>query len=102
MSLRSLSSSALALASFSFALGAFATPGPVSGPQLTPEQARILRHMSLIQLDDGLGNMVTTIRVTGANLQIVNGLGATDSENGAGNLIVGYNAFGNPEGDLRT
>jgi hypothetical protein len=29
--------------------------------------------------------------ITGANLRIVNGLGATDTTNGVGNLIVGYN-----------
>jgi hypothetical protein len=29
--------------------------------------------------------------ITGANLRIVNGLGATDTTNGLGNLIVGYN-----------
>jgi hypothetical protein len=31
-----------------------------------------------------------TVRVTGANLQVVNGAGTTDSINGVGNLIVGY------------
>ena len=36
--------------------------------------------------------------ITGANLRIVNGLGATDTTNGLGNLIVGYNELrqGNP------
>src|SRR5262249_12829054 len=29
--------------------------------------------------------------ITGANLRIVNGLGATETTNGLGNLIVGYN-----------
>ena len=29
--------------------------------------------------------------ITGANLRIVNGLGTTDTTNGLGNLIVGYN-----------
>ncbi len=32
-----------------------------------------------------------TLRVAGANLQIVNGLGTTQTTNGLGNLIVGYN-----------
>src|SRR5262249_47844643 len=31
------------------------------------------------------------IVITGANLRIVNGLGATNTKNGLGNLIVGYN-----------
>jgi len=52
------------------------------GNDLTPEQAEILSHMSL----DGQ-NLV----VTGLNLQIVNGAGSTESTNGVGNLIVGYN-----------
>ena len=29
--------------------------------------------------------------ITGTNLRIVNGLGATETSNGLGNLIVGYN-----------
>lgn len=33
----------------------------------------------------------STIRISQANLQIVNGEGATDTVNGLGNLIVGYN-----------
>jgi hypothetical protein len=40
--------------------------------------------------DGGTG--VDTIRLTGANLQLVNGTGHTDfTANGAGNLILGYN-----------
>src|SRR5262245_20784513 len=31
------------------------------------------------------------ITISGANLRIVNGLGATNTRNGLGNLIVGYN-----------
>ncbi len=31
------------------------------------------------------------VTITGANLRIVNGLGSTDSTNGVGNLIIGYN-----------
>jgi trimeric autotransporter adhesin len=31
------------------------------------------------------------VTITGANLRIVNGLGTTDTTNGVGNLIVGYN-----------
>jgi hypothetical protein len=36
------------------------------------------------------GRKCSTVRVIG-NLQIVNGLGRTDTTNGCGNLIVGYN-----------
>jgi hypothetical protein len=34
------------------------------------------------------------VRVTGANLQVVNGLGATGLTNGVGNVIVGYDEAG--------
>ena len=73
------------------------------------EQAEILGHMSIVQLPvDNDGNTAKTIRFTGVNVQIVNGLGATNgnpddpnslgrvgepptSTNALGNLIVGYN-----------
>src|SRR5262245_61142424 len=41
-----------------------------------------------LQYVDGGPNEVV---ITGANLRIVNGLGETDTTNGLGNLIVGYN-----------
>jgi len=69
---------------------------------LSREAARILSRMSIEFLDDGQGGMVETIRVSGVNFQIVNGLGGTNTLNAAGNLIVGYNEFGNPDGDDRT
>jgi hypothetical protein len=37
--------------------------------------------------------------ITGANLRIVNGLGTTDTTNGLGNLIVGYNELRDLSGD---
>ena len=46
--------------------------------------------------------MVPTLRVTGLNVQIVNGTGSTDVKNGAGNLVLGYNELGNLFGDDRT
>ncbi len=69
------------------------------------EKKEILRYLTLVDLDDGAGGSVRTIRVSGVNLQIVNGLGATNGNplgrmsldpsvtktNGAGNLIVWYN-----------
>lgn len=72
----------------------------------------LLKHMSVVQLDTGAPegeddptapSTATTIRLTGVNLQIVNGLNATNGNpsdrssttsfavNGVGNLIVGYN-----------
>jgi len=72
---------------------------------LSPEHLEILEHLSLVYLDDGRGGLTKTIRITGANLQIVSGQGATNGNpsspssvaegetrsNGLGNLIVGYN-----------
>jgi hypothetical protein len=67
-------------------------------PRSAPE-----RYMSLVELDDGQGGTVKTLRIEGANLQIVNGTGTTDGAvDGLGNLIVGYNETGNPNGDDRT
>ena len=82
----------------------------------TREKLQILSHMNIVFLDDGQGRRVKTIRFTGVNVQIVNGLGATNGfpanpestfapdtrTNGLGNLIVGYNEMGNPNGDDRT
>jgi hypothetical protein len=36
-------------------------------------------------------NGVQTVTLSGINLQVINGLGLTESVNGAGNIIVGYN-----------
>lgn len=83
---------------------------------LTIEQRRILDRMSMVQMRDGKGGVVPTVRFTGVNVQVVSGLGATNgdpsdpssidlapaSTNGAGNLIVGYNEPGNLAGDDRT
>jgi hypothetical protein len=40
--------------------------------------------------------------ITGANLRIVNGLGTTDTANGLGNLIVGYNEPRGFQPEVRT
>jgi len=72
---------------------------------LTQEHLEILNHMKIVYLDDGFGNELKTIRIIGVNVQIVNGLQATNGSpfnpdsidpeftttNGLGNLIVGYN-----------
>ena len=36
------------------------------------------KHLSLVDVDDGQGKKVRTLRITGVNVQIVNGLGATN------------------------
>ena len=61
----------------------------------------IIQHMSIVFLPDGQGGHVKTIRFTGVNVQVVNGMGATATMNGVGNLVVGYKELGNPDGDDR-
>ncbi len=92
----SLSATTAALSTLEDRLGAV--------PGLTQEQQEILGYFSIVQLPDGQGNTLTTIRVSDVNVQIVNGLGATNGNpndpanldptqifsNGLGNLIVGY------------
>jgi len=58
---------------------------------ITPEQQAILDTFELTHTHNGLGGRVPTLRVKGVNLQIVNGLGATNTVNSTGNLIIGYN-----------
>ena len=103
-------------------------PGPVplacaqDGGGLSPEQAEILNHLSLVDLPiDDFGNTARTIRFTGVNLQVVNGLGVTwgneaarndfmaeDNDfgrhrvNGSGNIIVGYQELRGNDGDEDT
>ena len=94
----------LALLSVSILFGTATSPVPqattqsagsqaaVAGPTVLGDLRKFLQHMEVIEVDDGLGNMVTTIRFHGANVQIVSGSGTTDSAvDGTGNLIVGYN-----------
>ena len=47
-------------------------------------------------LDDGAGGQLKTTRILDVNVQIVNGFGDTDTTNGLGNRIVGYNENNNP------
>ena len=100
-------------------------PGPVplaraqEGGGLSPEQEEIFEHLSMVDLPvDDAGNTVRTLRVTGVNLQVVNGLGVTWGNtaaennflaeendlgrhrvNGTGNLIVGYQELRQADGD---
>ena len=57
---------------------------------LTPQQEAILNTMELTAMNDGIGNRVPVLRITGVNVQIVNGTGSTDCVNSTGNLIIGY------------
>lgn len=70
-----------------------------------PELKDLLSHISIVYLDDGQGGKAKTVRFSGVNVQIVNGLEATNGHpadpssidsgltttNGLGNLIIGYN-----------
>ncbi len=67
-------------------------PKPHGSIGLSTEQQEILSHLSIVYLDDGQGGLAKTIRVSGVNVQVVNGSGSTQNANGVGNLIVGYNA----------
>jgi hypothetical protein len=58
-------------------------------------RARVAALESLLQ---GLSRNGTTLRLSGLNLQVVNGTGHTDNLNGLGNVIIGYNA---DQGDTR-
>ena len=42
-------------------------------------------------IDPNNGAPYVTVRLTGVNLQVVNGRGNTDTKNGLGNVILGYN-----------
>jgi hypothetical protein len=82
-----------------------------SGPGLAPRLAALeqkLRYLTVVTAADE----PPEVRITGANLHIVNGLGQTDCgeeagepipdcPNGVGNLIVGYNEL-RGSGDVRT
>ncbi len=61
-----------------------------------------LSHISMVDLPDGKGGFNRTVRISGINVQVVNGMGSTPTLNGTGNLIVGYNEMGSPFGDERT
>src|SRR5262245_50089416 len=60
---------------------------------MADRMATVENKLRAMAFDDAANEVV----ITGANLRIVNGLGTTDTTNGLGNLIVGYNeARNNP------
>ena len=85
--------------------------GPAGSGDFTPKEADILKDLahvlSMEMVSDGQGGRIPTLRFSGVNLQVVNGLGATNGypddpssvkrsevrTNGSGNLILGYNEF---------
>ncbi|MDG1958122.1 MAG: hypothetical protein P8K76_15535 [Candidatus Binatia bacterium] len=61
---------------------------------VSSEELAILDRMTLVD-NDGDGQS-ETVRFTQVNVQIVNGRGSTDTINGRGNLIVGYDEDNRP------
>jgi hypothetical protein len=61
-----------------------------TGAGFTPAKIAILNAMALSS-DPSAGGTNTLLTITGINVQIVNGLGSTETQNGLGNLTVGYN-----------
>src|SRR5215510_6894657 len=59
-----------------------------SQPGAMADRMAAMEHKLSAMTFDGAANEVV---ISGANLRIVNGLGSTQTTNGVGNLIVGYN-----------
>src|SRR6266850_7568315 len=57
------------------------------GRGMAERMVTVEKKLAAMDFDDAANEVV----ISGANLRIVNGLGATDTTNGLGNLIVGYN-----------
>jgi hypothetical protein len=89
----------LSLAFIPAALLATRTQPP---PQvLRADVLEFLSHITMVDLPNGQGGTVRAVRIEGLNVQIVNGMGSTESVNGLGNLVVGYNEIAEDE-NLRT
>ena len=54
---------------------------------MNDRMATVEKKLAAMDFDDAANEVV----ISGANLRIINGLGATETTNGLGNLIVGYN-----------
>jgi hypothetical protein len=76
----------LALLSLALPSGKAAAPQPGG---MADRMATVEKKLTAMTFDDAANEVV----ITGANLRIVNGLGTTETTNGVGNLIVGYNEF---------
>jgi hypothetical protein len=79
----------LALLSLALPSGKAADPQPQG---MAERMATVEKKLTAMDFDDAANEVV----ISGANLRIVNGLGTTDTTNGLGNLLVGYNE---PRGD---
>jgi hypothetical protein len=80
---------------FSLPLSLGAAPGDeVKG--LAQRVRALERKLQHVTMEVGVDNLLPELVITGANLRIVNGLKITDTVNGLGNLIVGYNELRAP------
>ena len=70
--------------------GVSGSPSEPGGNELDLKLRELLQHVRIVEIDDGSGNPLKTIRFEGVNVQVVNGVGTTASMNGLGNLLVGY------------
>jgi hypothetical protein len=66
------------------------------GRGMAERMATLEQKLAAMAYDPAANEVV----ITGANLRIVNGLGNTETMNGLGNLIVGYNEVRPPESGL--
>ncbi len=56
------------------------------------DMLEFLRHVEMVDIPtDDNGGTARAVRISGINVQIVNGQGATETVDGTGNLIIGYN-----------
>ena len=66
---------------------------PVQLPESRDDQATMASVLPYLSFKaSGIGGK-PTVQVRGANLQLVNGSGATTSVNGTGNLVLGYDEY---------
>ena len=61
------------------------------------EQDELKALLKYVQVEPSGIDAKPTLRVTGANVQIVNGAGKTESTNGEGNLVIGYDEGSKPQ-----
>src|SRR5262245_52981645 len=83
---RGIAGGLLMLGVLSWALPSGKAADPQPG-QMAERMATLEKKLTAMTFDDANNEVV----ITGANLRIVNGLGRTETTNGQGNLIVGYN-----------
>lgn len=88
------------LAAIETRLSAVETENASLRSQVQAQETRLANLESLLVHFSRSGNEVT---ISGANLNIVNGMGNTETTNSLGNLVIGYNESRGPEEpDIRT